>query len=359
MDLIVALPVTSTSADACAVFVDRFSKMAHFLPCQTTTTAERLAQLFKKHIYRLHGLPLSIVSDRDPKLTSQFWQELMMQLGTKIKLSTAYHPQTDGQTERTNRTIEEMLRCFVSMTPALWEETMPMLEFCYNDSVHASTGYSPFFLCYGRHPRTAASLLKSPLPRTASPSADQALYKLQTAVSNARKSILCAQDQQKAYYDRQHRDVSFKQGDRVWLSTEHLRPTRQTRHKLMPQWTGPFEILDVVSPVAYRLKLPPTMNLVHPVFPISQLKPVHLRRGARMPTTEDVAYQPADSDPAAADDMEYDVEEILEERIQGRGRRRERQFLVKFTGYAAPEWIPAKNVHASQKIDDFRASQRP
>ena len=164
MDIILGLPLCR-GYDVIAVFVDRPTKMAHFIPTRSNITAEEFALLFFRHIFPLHGMPLSIVSDRDSKFTSQFWRELMLPVGSKVKLSTAYHPQTDGQTERTNRTFEDMLRCYATVYQEDWVRPLPMLEFCYNDTVHSSPGYTPFFLTTGRHPHTPSTKM---LPSTSS-----------------------------------------------------------------------------------------------------------------------------------------------------------------------------------------------
>src|SRR6266511_685843 len=126
--------------------VDRLSKRDHFEPTVTTATAPDTAKLFFSSIFRLHGLPRAIVSDRDSKFTSRFWQELFRLLGVKLAMSTAFHPQTDGQTERANRTLEDMLRAFVNYRQTNWDECLPAAEFAYNNSLQASTGYTPFFL---------------------------------------------------------------------------------------------------------------------------------------------------------------------------------------------------------------------
>ena len=151
MDLITALPMTSNGHDAIFTIVDRFSKMCHFIPTTSNVDAPSLASLFLSHILKLHGLPKSIVSDRDPRFTGAFWKTLHEHLGTTLSFSTAYHPQTDGQSERANRTIEQMLRPFVRSTSMEWDVVLPLLEFSYNNSISPSTGFSPFFLNYGHH----------------------------------------------------------------------------------------------------------------------------------------------------------------------------------------------------------------
>ncbi|GJJ75507.1 hypothetical protein EMPS_07865 [Entomortierella parvispora] len=157
MDLIVHLPKTSRENDAVAVFVDRFSKAAHFIPCQTSCSAQELADLFFKNVVRLHGLPISIVSDRDARFCSQFWTQLFSRLGTRLDMSTAYHQQTDGQSERTIQTLEQYLRVFIAKDHSNWDELLDQAEFTYNSNKSASTNLSPFEAMYGFQPSTPAS----------------------------------------------------------------------------------------------------------------------------------------------------------------------------------------------------------
>jgi hypothetical protein len=159
MDYITGLPCTTNGHDAILVFCDRLTKMVKFAPCMKTDDAAEAAHLFVKHVVSMHGMPDEIYSDRDTRFTSKFWQELMKGLGIKQKLSSAFHPETDGQTERTNRVLEEYLRHYVNPHQDDWDEWLPMAEFAYNNSVHAATvRHTPFFLCYGRHPKLPGGL---------------------------------------------------------------------------------------------------------------------------------------------------------------------------------------------------------
>ena len=150
MDLITQLP-NSHNHDAIFVIVDRFTKMAHFIPTTTNADAPQLAKLFLDNIVRIHGFPRSIISDRDTRFRSLFWQELFALTDTTLRFSTANHPQTDGQTERTNRTLEQYLRIFTRYKPAQWSTYITLAEIAYNNSTHSSTGFSPYYLVYQRH----------------------------------------------------------------------------------------------------------------------------------------------------------------------------------------------------------------
>ena len=149
MNFIVQLSKTKQEYDFIFVVVDWLSKWAHFISTHTNATAPQIAQLFFKHIFVHHGLPQVIVSDQNPKFTSQFWKTLFKNLGTKLAMSSAHHPQTDGQTERMNRTLEEMIRTFVNHKQDNWDECLPAAEFAYNNSKQASTGFTPFYLDCG------------------------------------------------------------------------------------------------------------------------------------------------------------------------------------------------------------------
>ncbi|GJP75099.1 hypothetical protein CLOP_g5588, partial [Closterium sp. NIES-67] len=162
LDFITGLPPTSSGHDAILVVIDKFSKMGHFIPTHTTARTEETAQLFVRHIISQHGIPTTLISDRDPKFTSKFWKELMSLLGTKLAMSSAYHPQTDGQTERLNQIVEQLLRAACKDDISKWDLHLPVLEFAYNNATHAATGQTPFFLCYGRHPLTPQKPTASP-----------------------------------------------------------------------------------------------------------------------------------------------------------------------------------------------------
>ena len=150
MDFVTGLPRSSRQRDAIWVIVDRMTKVAHFLPIRQTDSLESLAQLYISEIVRLHGTPLTIISDRDPRFTSRFWESLQAALGTELRWSTAFHPQTDGQSERTIQTLEDMLRACALDWSHDWEKHLPLVEFAYNNSTHSSIGMAPYEALYGR-----------------------------------------------------------------------------------------------------------------------------------------------------------------------------------------------------------------
>jgi hypothetical protein len=205
MDLITQLPKTKSGYDAIVTFVDRLTKQIHLAPTTCNVTASQLASIFVEHVFKLHGLPSSIISDRDPRFTSKFWKALFKRLGTQLRMSTSHHPETDGQTERTNRTVEEMLRAFVNYKQNNWDEYLALVEFAYNNSIQASTGVTPFFANYGQHPSTPTSLLlKKPdnLETSNVAAAEDFVNKMNSIISIIQDRLRLAQDRQSKYVDK-------------------------------------------------------------------------------------------------------------------------------------------------------------
>ncbi|CAI7875910.1 unnamed protein product [Closterium sp. NIES-53] len=189
LDFITDLPRTSSHHNAILTVVDKLSEITHFLPTSTTATAENVADLFFKEIVRLHGIPSVLISDRDSRFVGRFWQSLFNRLGTKIHLSTANHPQSDGQTERMNRTLEDALRTCVNAQQNDWDQHLPSIEFSYNNTVNLATGQTPFFLATGQQPRTPASLVSSSDTKPAA----EFLSTREKTIAAARASLLKSQ----------------------------------------------------------------------------------------------------------------------------------------------------------------------
>ena len=260
MDLITCLPETEKGNTAIVVFVDRLSKMVRLAAVKTSITAEQYAELFVKEIFAKHGLPASIVSDRDPRFDSEFFRQLCKLLGVKQCMSTTAHPQSDGQTERMNRVLEEMLRAFVSVDQRGWDLHLPCCEFAINNAFNESIRTTPFFLNYGFHPRHPTNFALPSGPRPG----ERFVSSLQEALSEAQRCMRVAQERQARYANKGRKECEFEVGTYVLLDSKNLRLSKQNRDlakKLRHRFVGPFKILKRVTPVAYELETSKEMQM--------------------------------------------------------------------------------------------------
>lgn len=217
MDFITDLPKTKAGHTAILVFVDRLSKMVLFAPCWNDIGAQEFASIFNREIFRLHGIPQEVVTDRGTQFTSEFWRSVAKMLGVTQCLSSARRPQTDGHTERTNRTLEDMLRHFVSPSHDDWDLRLPCCEFAINNAWNQSTD-TPFFLNHGQHPRTPVNVdVVCKLP-----AADTFVGRIKESIARAQDSLAQAQKRMAASYNAKHRPKSFEIGDFVFLSPNCL-----------------------------------------------------------------------------------------------------------------------------------------
>ncbi|KAJ9561520.1 hypothetical protein OSB04_006680 [Centaurea solstitialis] len=271
MDFVTKLPKTKKGHDSIWVIVDRLTKSAHFLPIRESFSIDRLAQLYVDEIVMRHGVPISIISDRDSRFTSRFWQSLQAALGTSVDLSTAYHPQTDGQTERTIQTLEDMLRACVLEFGGRWDDPLPLVEFSYNNSYHASIQCAPYEALYGRKCRSPLNWLEVGESRLIRPDIVQ---ETTDKIKMVQEKLKAARDRQESYADNRRKPLEFQIGDRVLLKVSPWKGLIRfgKKGKLSPRFVGPFEILDRIGPVAYRLDLPPELSSIHDTFHVSNLK---------------------------------------------------------------------------------------
>ncbi|KAL0543893.1 hypothetical protein IC582_018998 [Cucumis melo] len=271
MDFITGLPRTLRGFTVIWVVVDRLTKSAHFVLGKSTYTASKWAQLYMSEIVRLHGVPVSIVSDRDARFTSKFWKGLQTAMGTRLDFSTAFHPQTDGQTERLNQVLEDMLRACALEFPGSWDSHLHLMEFAYNNSYQATIGMAPFEALYGKCCRSPVCWGEVGEQRLMGPELVQSTNE---AIQKIRSRMHTAQSRQKSYADARRKDLEFEVGDKVFLKVAPMRGVLrfERRGKLSPRFVGPFEILERIGPVAYRLALPPSLSTVHDVFHVSMLR---------------------------------------------------------------------------------------
>lgn len=338
MDFITALPRTKHNHDAILVVVDKLTKMVHLCPTTDKCTAERAAHLFFTHVMRLHGTPQLLVSDRDTRFTSAFWRQLAKSIGTKHVYSTAYHPMTDGQTERTNRVVEEVLRNYTDNPRSRdWDDMLPFVEFAINNAQHASTGETPFFLNYGMHPRTP---IFNQMPEAEKlPVLQNVLLSLEHTLERVQGLLQRAQYRQKSYADEHRQPHDFQAGQQVLLSTTNLRFVGKGSRKLYPRYIGPFTINNMVGLNAAELKLPETWTM-HNVFHVSLLKPYVARLGASPPPLP----------PVEEGLPTYIPEVILAHRHnQSMGGKSRLEYLVKFQGLTDENnrWETAQRLPAS------------
>jgi hypothetical protein len=276
MDFVLGLPRTQRGVDSIFVVVDRFSKMAHFILCQKTSDATHIANLFFKEVIRLHGLPKSIISDRDTKFIGNFWRTLWKKLGTNLSFSSAYHPQTDGQTEVVNRSMGDLLRSLVTEHHSQWDNILLQAEFVYNDSVNQSTGQSPFQVVYGMQSRGIYELRDSEQTVTRSTSAKEFAEAMKELHSQVKERLLNSSQEYKRRADQHWRQLQFEVGD---LVLAHLRKEsfpRGTYNKLKMKKIGPCRILKKFGTNSYEIELPDGIG-ISLIFNISDLYPYKVR----------------------------------------------------------------------------------
>ncbi|KAM1508653.1 hypothetical protein ACFX10_017925 [Malus domestica] len=333
MDFITHLP----KSDGCGsifVVVDRFTKYATFIPAPVECTAEVAARLFLKHVVKYWGVPRSIVSDRDARFTGRFWKELFKLLGSKLDFSTAFHPQTDGQTERVNALLETYLRHYVSANQRDWAKLLDVAQFSYNLQRSESTGKSPFELAIGQQPLTPNTVVTGYTGN--SPAAFKTAKEWQLAHELARAHLEKASKKMKKWADRKRRNVEFQTGDQVFvkLNASQHKSTRGLHKSLLRKYEGPFPIIKKVGKAAYVVELPPRLKF-HPVFHVSNLKPY--RADNEEPSRGESHRAP----PLMTEAFDKEVDSIEAKRVVVRPRQPKHvEYFVKWKGlpYSEATW---------------------
>ncbi|GJR22360.1 putative reverse transcriptase domain-containing protein [Tanacetum coccineum] len=259
MDFVMKLPKMATGQDTIWVIVDRLTKSAHFLPMREDDPLEKLTRKYLKEVVSRYRVSVSIISDRNGKFTSHFWRSLHKALGTRLDMIIAYHPQTDGQSERTIQTLEDMLRACVLDFGKSWDRHLPLVEFSYNNSYHTSIKVAPFKALYGRKCRSPicwAEVGDNQLTVL------EIIHETTKKIIQIRSRIQAARDRQKSYFDVRRKPIEYQVGDKVKLKVS---PWKRVIHfgkrgKLNPRYIGPFKIIAKVRTVAYRLELPEQLS---------------------------------------------------------------------------------------------------
>ena len=331
MDFIVKLPL-SESYDTILTITDTFSKASIFIPCNESINAENTAKLYATYVLPHYGLPTRIITDRDPHFTSTFSRELCCTLGITQNISTAYHPQMDGQSERTNQQLEQYLHIFIDYHQQNWASLLPLAQYTLNAWPNATTKKAPFELIMGHIPRVHQSA--QPFK---SPTVEARMQQMKQARQDAKEALKKAADLEVPTHFE-----PYQLGDKVWLEGHNLTTTHPTA-KLAPRRYGPFTITRVISRTSYQLKLPPQWK-IHSIFHATLLTP-YKEMTLNGSHNQEPAPELINSQP------EWEVEQIL----RVRRYRHQVQYLIRWKGFleAHDSWEPAANVHADKLIQEF------
>ncbi|GKA94392.1 putative reverse transcriptase domain-containing protein [Tanacetum coccineum] len=345
MDFVTKLPRTQRGNDTIWVIVDRLTKSAHFLPMRETDPMDKLARLYSKEVVTRHGIPVSIIYDRDPRFTLNFWRSFQKAMGTRLDMSTTYHPETDGQSERTIQTLEDMLRACVIDFGNGWEGHLPLIEFSYNNSYHASIKAAPFEALYGRKCRSPVCWAEVGDARLTGP---ELVHETTEKIVQIKHRMQAARDRQKSYADVRRKPLEFQVGDRVMLKVSPWKGVVRfgKRGKLNPRYIGPFKVLAKVGTVAYRLELPQQLSRVHSTFHVSNLKKCLSDEPLAVPLDE-----------IHIDDKLHFVEEpveILEREIKKLRRSRIPIIKVRWNSKRGPEFTWEREDQFREKTWTFR-----
>jgi len=335
IDFITDLP-SSNGFTCIFVVVDRFTKMGHFIPFPTIPSASDTASAFMSNVFRIHGLPAEIISDRGSQFTSKFWSSICKSLNITMKLASPFHHQTNGLTERVNSVIEQYLRCYANSRGSDWQNYLFLAEFSYNNAIQESTKHSPFYANYGYNPRYSPAVPSN----TDVPRADEYTNNLAELSKSLKENLEQAIIKQKEFANK-HRiePPNFKPGDKVWINSSLI--IHKGNKKFKPRKLGPYRILEKVSAVSYKLKLPRKLR-IHPVIHVSELEPYYEDHFGRNQKPPPIIIE---------NEEEYEVEKILDKR-KHYGKI---QYLIKWKGYPLSEasWEPENNLNCPELLKEF------
>jgi hypothetical protein len=348
MDFIETLPM-SDGCDAILVIVDRLTKQGIFIPTTIHCTSEDLAVLFVIHVFSKHGVPEHATSDRGPEFISRFFRSLGKALNMTLHFTSGYHPEGDGQTERTNQTLEQYLRIFCNYQQDNWNPLLPLAEFTYNNTPSSTTGVSPFFANKGYHP----NLTIHPERDLSSSRAKELVVNLDELHQALKTSIAKAQLRYQGPADlRRSSAPQFEIGQQAFVKAKFFRSTRPSQ-KLSDKYLGPFDIIGQAGTHSFTLRLPETIRGVHPVFHVSMLEPA---------TPNEIPNRVQSPPPPleVQGELEYEISEVLDSKIDKR-RSCKLLYLVRWLGYENTDeeysWLPASELeHASELISDFHSA---
>ena len=374
MDFIGPLPRTARGHDVILVVVDKLTRWVYYIPTRQTASAQDTFALLDRFVLANHDTPKQIISDRDTRFTSHFWEDLWSAMRTQLKRSTSFHPQTDGQTERANRTLIEQLRSHVDEHQADWDILLPQLQRANNSAVCFSTGFSPFEMNYGRKLRTEldAELEADGVAaaRAVYPGAIELAEQRSRVESEAKERIKKSQEKQRKDAQRGRRAGEIIVGDKVWLSNRNMRLDEQGRaRKLESLYFGPYEVLEMHGSNAARIQLPPGCKL-HSVFNLDLLRrfvdgkvefperPLRNNRPGPIPEEDPAAGGPAAAAAGVDDELEYEVEAI----IGSRGRGVRQSYRVKWLGWPIEQssWRPAAECRETcpDRVREYEQNQQ-
>ena len=345
MDFIGPLPVTKEGYDGVVVIVEMLTKMVVIEKIKMTYRAPKIAEIFFKEIVMKFGIPKKIVSDRDAQFTSIFWRNIFKMTGTELAMSTAYHPQTDGQTERVNQVVEQILRNYINYRQDDWDIFLPAVAYAINTAENQSTGFTPYQMIYGVNTKGPIDFIGR--DEEVNPTVKEFSEQMMKMTTIARDQIIRAQAKQKEQVDKHRRSHDFKVGDLVLVSNRNMMIDRRRSRKLGFKFIGPFKIIRQISPETFELdgkgKLPSYQR-----FHVNLLKPYHENKEDLFPKRVQEIPEPD----VIGDDLEYEVQEILDKRHH----RNKVQYLVRWTGYQDYDatWEPRENLtNANLKIKEF------